>query len=87
MLLQENMHIAGVVDWEFTYAAPTEFSYAPPWWLLIEKPELWAKGLEDWTISFDARLKTFIRAMKNREDIAIQQTPIARGSATLRPDE
>ena len=73
VLLQENMHIAGVVDWEFTYAAPTEFSYAPPWWLLIEKPELWAKGLEDWTISFDARLKTFIRAMKNREDIAIQQ--------------
>ncbi|KAJ5253051.1 hypothetical protein N7489_003461 [Penicillium chrysogenum] len=73
VLLQENMHIAGVVDWEFTYAAPTEFSYAPPWWLLIEKPEFWPKGLEDWTISFDARLKTFIRAMKNREDIAIQQ--------------
>ncbi|CDM27631.1 unnamed protein product [Penicillium roqueforti FM164] len=47
------MHIAGVVDWEFTYAAPTEFSYAPPWWLLIEKPEDWPKGLDDWTRSFD----------------------------------
>jgi hypothetical protein len=41
------MHIAGVVDWEFTYAAPVEFSYAPAWWLLIEKPEYWSKGIED----------------------------------------
>lgn len=53
VLFKENMHIAGVVDWEFTYAAPTEFSYAPPWWLLIEKPEDWPKGLDDWTRSFD----------------------------------
>jgi Ser/Thr protein kinase RdoA (MazF antagonist) len=27
--------VAGVVDWEFTYAAPVEFTYAAPWWLLI----------------------------------------------------
>ncbi|KAJ5790769.1 uncharacterized protein N7518_007780 [Penicillium psychrosexuale] len=73
VLLKEDMHIAGVVDWEFTYAAPTEFSYAPPWWLLIEKPEDWPKGLDDWTRSFDARLKTFLKTMKNCEDIAIQQ--------------
>ncbi|KAJ5129525.1 uncharacterized protein N7515_005564 [Penicillium bovifimosum] len=48
ILLNEKMHIAGVVDWEFTYAAPVEFSYAPPWWLLIEKPEFWSEGIEDW---------------------------------------
>jgi hypothetical protein len=36
--MDENLKLAGVVDWEFTYAAPAEFSYAPPWWLLIEKP-------------------------------------------------
>lgn len=41
VLLNEDMHIAGVVDWEFTYTAPVEFSYAPPWWLLVEKPEHW----------------------------------------------
>ncbi|EAW19201.1 uncharacterized protein NFIA_091600 [Aspergillus fischeri NRRL 181] len=33
--------------WEFTYAAPVEFSFAPPWWLLIEKPEYWPRGLDD----------------------------------------
>jgi aminoglycoside phosphotransferase (APT) family kinase protein len=26
--------INGVVDWEFAYAAPVEFTYAAPWWLL-----------------------------------------------------
>lgn len=28
VLLNESMQIAGVVDWEFTYAAPAEFSCA-----------------------------------------------------------
>ncbi|KAJ5372894.1 Aminoglycoside phosphotransferase [Penicillium concentricum] len=42
------MQIAGMVDWEFTYAAPVEFSYAPPWWLLIENPKLWPNGIDDW---------------------------------------
>lgn len=73
VLLNENMQITGVVDWEFTYAAPVEFSHAPPWWLLIEKPELWSKGIEDWTRVFDSRLKTFLKVMKNCEDTAIQQ--------------
>ncbi|KAJ5105282.1 hypothetical protein NUU61_002629 [Penicillium alfredii] len=72
VLLNKNEQITGVVDWEFTYAAPVEFSHAPPWWLLIEKPELWSKGLEDWTRVFDYRLKTFLKAMKGCEDSVIQ---------------
>lgn len=72
MLLNEN-EIIGVVDWEFTYAAPVEFSHAPPWWLLIEKPESWPKGIEDWTRVYDHRLKSFLKAMKDREDMSIQQ--------------
>jgi hypothetical protein len=52
VLLNENIKIIGVVHWEFTYAVPAEFSYAPPWWLLIEKSEVWPKGIEDWTRVF-----------------------------------
>ena len=73
VLLNNDMQIAGVVDWEFTYAAPAEFSHAPPWWLLIEKPELWPKGIDDWTRVFDDRLKTFLKTMKDCEDVAIQK--------------
>ncbi|KAJ5095401.1 hypothetical protein NUU61_004757 [Penicillium alfredii] len=74
-LLNEYLHIAGVVDWEFTYAAPVEFPHAPPWWLFIEKPEFWSAGIEDWTRVFDRRLKTFLTAMRHCEDIAAQQGP------------
>ena len=67
ILLNENLHIVGVVDWEFTYAAPVEVSYAPPWWLLIETPENWEKGMDDWERVFDSRLKTFLKAMRKHE--------------------
>lgn len=73
VLLNESMQIVGGVDWEFTYAAPAEFSYVPPWWLLIESPEFWPNGIEDWTTVFDYRLKTFLKAMKDSEDTAIQK--------------
>ncbi|KAL4877042.1 hypothetical protein BJY04DRAFT_210261 [Aspergillus karnatakaensis] len=48
ILLDEKLDIVGVSDWEFSYAAPVEFSGAPPWWLLIERPEYWPRGLEYW---------------------------------------
>ncbi|KAJ5193754.1 Aminoglycoside phosphotransferase [Penicillium cf. griseofulvum] len=73
LLKEDSTQIAGVVDWEFTYVAPVEFSYAPPWWLLIEKPEFWAKGIEDWIRVFGLRLKKFLKAMKDCEDTAIQK--------------
>ncbi|KAJ5614778.1 hypothetical protein N7528_008432 [Penicillium herquei] len=68
ILLNNDLQIVGVVDWEFTYAAPAEFSYAPPWWLLIETPESWEKGLDDWTKIFDYRLETFLKVMRKQND-------------------
>ncbi|KXG53534.1 Aminoglycoside phosphotransferase [Penicillium griseofulvum] len=73
VLLHDNMQIAGVVDWEFTYTAPIEFSYAPPWWLLIEKPEFWPNGMDDWENVFSLRLKMFLRAMRACEETEIQK--------------
>lgn len=67
----KDVHIAGVADWKFTYAAPVDFSYAAPWWLLIEKPEFWSSGIEDWTRVFDRRLKTFLTAMRRCEDASV----------------
>ncbi|CAG7942047.1 unnamed protein product [Penicillium salamii] len=73
VLLDKSLSIVGVVDWEFTYAAPVEFSHAPPWWLLIEKPEYWPKGLEDWCWEYERRLETFLRALTHREDKMVEQ--------------
>ncbi|PYI20065.1 phosphotransferase family protein [Aspergillus violaceofuscus CBS 115571] len=51
ILLNEHLQIVGVIDWEFTYAAPVQFSYAPPWWLLLEQPE-----------AFEYRLQRFLKS-------------------------
>jgi len=50
------------MDWEFTCTAPAEFIHAPPWWLLLEKPEYWTKGLGDWCIQYERRLEIFLNA-------------------------
>ncbi|KAJ6148706.1 hypothetical protein N7497_010688 [Penicillium chrysogenum] len=73
VLLNKDLKITGVVDWEFTYTAPIEFTYAPPWWLLIERPEYWPQGLDDWTDVFDRRLQTFLQAMIDCENAASVQ--------------
>ncbi|CAK48997.1 uncharacterized protein BO96DRAFT_433053 [Aspergillus niger CBS 101883] len=49
VLANDHHQMTGVVDWEFTYAAPPGFAHSPPFWLLLELPELWKPGLDDWT--------------------------------------
>lgn len=38
VLVDDNLRLTGVVDWEFPYAAPAQFAGSIPWWLLLEKP-------------------------------------------------
>lgn len=73
MLVNANLQIVGVVDWKFTYAAPADFSFAPPWWLLLEQPEYWPDGIEAWTEVYESRLQTFLNVLIKREVEAIRQ--------------
>ncbi|EFR04010.1 hypothetical protein MGYG_07015 [Nannizzia gypsea CBS 118893] len=79
VLIDENFKVVAVIDWEFTYAAPSEFTYSPPWWLLLETPEDWPSGILDWAKTYDSRLKIFLRAMACHEDIAIQEGRLSDG--------
>ncbi|KAL3459396.1 hypothetical protein BJX64DRAFT_279197 [Aspergillus heterothallicus] len=83
ILMNEKLEIVGVVDWEFTYAAPVEFSFAPPWWLLIEKPEYWHRGLDDWCHEYERRLPTFLSAMRFQEDRLIKQGSLKKSTRRL----
>ncbi|KAG5796190.1 hypothetical protein H9Q69_004744 [Fusarium xylarioides] len=67
VLLHEYDHIAAALDWEFTYFAPTQFSLDPPWWLLLQLPELWPSGIDDWSQVYEARLETWLLAMEDKE--------------------
>ncbi|KJZ76304.1 hypothetical protein HIM_04386 [Hirsutella minnesotensis 3608] len=73
VLVDGNDKITAVIDWEFTYAAPADFTFSPPWWLLLKAPDDWKAGLDDWVAHYEPRLETFLRVLKAKENSFVQQ--------------
>lgn len=71
--MHETDRIAAVIDWEFTYSAPAEFSLSPPWWLILTAPDDWKEGLDDWAAHYEPKLATFLRALEAKEKQFIEQ--------------
>lgn len=67
ILVDEEDEIIGVIDWEFAYVGPTEFVLDAPWWLLLDVPEMWDTGIEDWASVYERRLETWLSAMEEAE--------------------
>ncbi|KAF5560455.1 kinase [Fusarium phyllophilum] len=67
VLIDKELKVVGVIDWEFAYAAPAEFSFDPPWWLLLKYPEYWPGGYEKWMEAYEPRFKTFISVLQDEE--------------------
>ncbi|QPH19961.1 hypothetical protein C2857_005258 [Epichloe festucae Fl1] len=67
IVVDENDHILGAIDWEYTYVGPTQFVLDPPWWLLLDVPEMWDDGIDNWTSVYERRLQTWLLAMKEAE--------------------
>ncbi|KAL1877901.1 hypothetical protein Daus18300_002254 [Diaporthe australafricana] len=67
ILVDDGDNVTGVIDWEFTYAAPAQFCLDPPWWLLIEMPEVWILGLENFSARFSKILPTWLEAVEEVE--------------------
>lgn len=68
VLLNEFNDIVAVIDWEFAYIGPAQFVLDLPWWLLLDVPEMWDSGIDDWRKVYDMRLKTWLSAMKQAEE-------------------
>lgn len=67
VLVDDSDLVAGVIDWEFTYAAPTQFVLDPPWWLLLDWPERWHNGIVEWAHEYGRRLETWLSALREAE--------------------
>ncbi|KAJ5950285.1 uncharacterized protein N7479_008698 [Penicillium vulpinum] len=67
-----NLTVTGVIDWEYTYVAPAEFTYAAPWWLLFESPEAWEPDLNEFLSRYTPRLQLFLKVLRFCEDQHIQ---------------
>ncbi|KJZ78815.1 hypothetical protein HIM_01588 [Hirsutella minnesotensis 3608] len=65
----ETFQITAVLDLEFTNAMPAQFSYDPPWWLLLSGPEAWLDrdALDEFRGSYEFRLEQFLRVLEEEE--------------------
>jgi hypothetical protein len=70
VLIDEDLRVVGVIDWEFAYVAPAEFTFDPPWWLLLLEPESWSGGYKEWMKAYEPRLHTFLRVLEAEEKMA-----------------
>lgn len=70
VLIDENtLQITGVIDWEWTYAAPYQFLFSPPPWLVVGDPIAWTTRCEE---LYKERFPLFIRALQDAEEGAEQ---------------
>ncbi|KAH8651154.1 hypothetical protein BX600DRAFT_100176 [Xylariales sp. PMI_506] len=67
VVVDEDDQLLGAIDWEFAYVGPTQFILDSPWWLLLDIPELWDHGIDDWTKLYEQKLKVWLSAMEEAE--------------------
>lgn len=65
--------VSAAIDWEFAYAAPAEFSYVAPWWLLLQGPEDWESDLTEFLKRYTPRLHLFLNALQASESAMIAE--------------
>lgn len=74
----ETLHITAIIDLEFTNAMPAEFTYDPPWWLLLSGPELWLErcAMDDFLALYEPRMEQFLRSLERVEvEMALKSKP------------
>ncbi|RDL40596.1 Phosphotransferase [Venustampulla echinocandica] len=76
ILIDGSDNIAAIIDWEFAYAAPTQFILDPPWWLLLNLAETWSSGIDNWRERYEPRLKTWLSAMERAEESMEEPGPL-----------
>ncbi|EFE43333.1 hypothetical protein TRV_01892 [Trichophyton verrucosum HKI 0517] len=82
VIVDEELRVRAVIDWEFCYAAPAEFTYCPPWWLLLCRPENWEAGFDDFLVHYMARLEIFLEELREYE-VEFAEGHIPPGSSRL----
>lgn len=66
MVDADTLRIVAILDWEWTYAAPRQFIFAPPPWLILMDPFVWY--YESDHANYKAKLVLFLRALEEIEE-------------------
>ncbi|KAK4152851.1 hypothetical protein C8A00DRAFT_15888 [Chaetomidium leptoderma] len=73
ILVDADLNIVGVIDWEWAYFAPESFTHGPPWWLILCRPEYSRGTVLDFRDEFARALDVFCTAFRAEEDRALEQ--------------
>lgn len=74
----KTFRITAIVDLEFTNAMPAQFTYDPPWWLLLSGPEMWFDrcSTQEFLALYEPRMIQFLRALEQvQEESGVAVTP------------
>lgn len=65
----QTLQITAVLDLEFTNAMPAQFTYDPPWWLLLSGPEAWLDrgSMGEFRKCYEPRMEQFLHALEEVE--------------------
>ncbi|KAK3900870.1 kinase-like domain-containing protein [Staphylotrichum tortipilum] len=68
ILIDANLNIVGVIDWEWAYFAPESYTQDPPWWLLLGRPEYWRGTILEFRDEFVKALDIFLKELRTVEE-------------------
>lgn len=62
--------ITALFDFEFTNSMPAQFTYDPPWWLLLRGPDVWLdrNSGDEFLARYVPRMEQFLRALERVEE-------------------
>lgn len=70
-----TFQITAVLDFEFTNVMPAQFTYDPPWWLLLSGPEAWLDrgAMGEFQDLYKPRMEQFLTALEQVEGTSVQR--------------
>ncbi|QGI62723.1 hypothetical protein CEK27_006694 [Fusarium fujikuroi] len=80
VLINDDSDVVGAIDWEFAHVGPSQYTLDPSWWLLLEVPEMWDDGIENWASTYEQRLETWLSAMEEVEKENSSDLPLSAWS-------
>lgn len=72
----KTLRITAVLDFGFVHTMPAQFAYDPPWWLLLNGPEMWLDrcAMEEFEEMYEPRMEQFIQVLERVEEESEQMS-------------
>ncbi|TIA29420.1 hypothetical protein D6C79_09944 [Aureobasidium pullulans] len=77
---EKTLEFTGVIDWEWTYAAPQQLLFSAPPWLILERPTSWTENGEN---HYKENFTIFLQCLCEEEEKRQNQTPEDQRMSTL----